>query len=52
MILRLCGIMRRMLLTGQEFGCVKKDLYERKLKSYEKTLEAGRRERQASRMKT
>jgi transposase len=29
MIRRLCGIMRRMLLTGQEFRWVKRDLYER-----------------------
>jgi transposase len=48
MIRRLCGIMRRMLLTGQEFRWVKKDLYERKLKSYEKTLEKARRDRQAA----
>ena len=48
MIRRLCGIMRRMLLTGAEFRWVSNELYERKLKSYEKTLEAARRQRQAA----
>jgi transposase len=48
MIRRLCGIMRRMLLTGAEFRWVSNELYERKLRNYEKTLEAARRQRQAA----
>jgi hypothetical protein len=35
-------------MSAQEFRWVKRDLYERKLKSYEKTLEKARRERQAA----
>jgi transposase len=38
MIRRLCGIMRRMLLTGEEFRWVNRKLYDRKLKEYEGAL--------------
>jgi predicted metal-binding transcription factor (methanogenesis marker protein 9) len=48
MIRRLCGIMRRMLLSGQEYRWVKEELYQRKLKKYEKILEDARRDRQAA----
>ena len=44
MIRRLAGIMRAMLLTGQEFRWVQRDLFERKLREYEKTLAEAREE--------
>jgi transposase len=39
LIRKLCGIMRRMLLDGEEFRYTKADLYKRKLREYEKSLE-------------
>ena len=48
MIRRLAGIMRRMLLTGQEFRWVQRDLYEKKLRDFEKTMTAAREQRQAA----
>ena len=48
MIRRLAGIMRRMLLTGQEFRWVQRDLYEKKLRDYEKIMTAARERRQAA----
>jgi hypothetical protein len=39
MIRRLCGVMRRMLLQGEQFHWLKEELYRRKLVEYQKTLE-------------
>ena len=46
-IRKVCSIMRRMLLTGEEFRPIEHGLFERKLKAYEKTLEEMREERKS-----
>jgi transposase len=38
MIRKLCGVMRRMLLNGEEYHWLKEELYQRKLRSYRKIL--------------
>lgn len=39
LIRKLCGVMRRMLLNGEEFRHTKADLFKRKLREYEKSIE-------------
>jgi len=48
MIRRLCGVMRRMLLQGEQFHWLKEELYRRKLVEYQKTLEERKKERDAA----
>ena len=48
MIRRLCGVMRQMLLTGEKYHWLKEELYQRKLRQYEKTLEKNNREQSAA----
>jgi len=48
LIRKICGIMRRMLLTGKEFRWVDKKLYEKKFKQYEKTLNQLKEERKSA----
>ena len=48
MIRHLAGMMRQMLLSGQEFRWVERQLLEKKLKVYEKTLTAARKENQVA----
>jgi hypothetical protein len=48
MIRRLCGIMRRMLLQGEQFHWLKEELYRRKQVEYQKTLEGREKERDAA----
>ncbi|MFW5718133.1 MAG: transposase, partial [Spirochaetota bacterium] len=43
MIRRLCGVMRRMLLEGEQFHWLKEELYQRKLRKYRAALENGQR---------
>ena len=43
-----CSIMRRMLMTGEEFRWVEHRLFERKLKEYEKVLVEMREERNSA----
>ena len=39
LIRKLCGIMRRMLLTGEQFRTINIDLYQRKVREFVKTIE-------------
>jgi len=48
LIRKLCGVMRRMLLTGECFRYMKDELFERKLRAYEKELESFKREKEAA----
>ncbi len=48
LIRKLCGVMRRMLLTGECFRWMKDELFERKLRLYEKELESFKREKEAA----
>ncbi len=48
LIRKLCGIMRRMLLNGEEFRYVKTENFERKFKKYLKGLEKTRQERKSA----
>lgn len=48
MIRRLCGVMRRMLLEGEQFHWLKEELYQRKLRQYRAALENERREQEAA----
>jgi transposase len=48
LIRKVCSIMRRMLLTGEEFRWIEHGLFERKLKAYDKTLEEMREEEKKS----
>ena len=45
LIRKVCGIMRRMLLNGEQFREMKKDNFERKLKRYENQLKKIKKER-------
>ena len=45
LIRKLCGVMRRMLLNGEEFHHTKADLFKRKLREYENRLEKIRLEK-------
>jgi transposase len=48
LIRKLCGIMRRMLLNGELFRNVKKPLYEKKMKQYDKLLKEFEEERKTA----
>jgi len=48
LIRKICGIMRRMLLTGKEFRWVDKKLYEKKFNQYVKTLQKLQEERKSA----
>ncbi len=48
MIRRLCGVMRRMLLTGEQYHWLKEELYRRKLRQYQQVLEKEKKERNAA----
>ena len=48
LIRKLCGVMRRMLLTGEYYRWMDNELFERKLKKYEKELEMIKREKKAA----
>ena len=48
MIRRLCGVMRRMLLEGEQFHWLKEELYQRKLRQYRAALENDQREQDAA----
>lgn len=48
MIRRLCGVMRQMLLQGEQFHWLKEELYRRKLVKYQKTLEERKKEQDAA----
>jgi transposase len=48
LIREVCGIMRRMLLTGEEFRWIDHRLFERKLRAYENTLEEMRGRRKSA----
>lgn len=45
LIRKLCGVMRRMLLTGECYRWMEDELFERKLRNYEKDLESIKMER-------
>ena len=48
MIRRLCGVMRRMLLTGEKYYWLKEELYQLKLSRYQKTLEKAKKAQNAA----
>jgi transposase len=48
MIRRLCGVMRRMLLTGEKYHWLKEELCRRKLMQYEKALKKSNKEQSAA----
>jgi transposase len=48
LIRKVCSIMRRMLLTGEEFRWIEHRLFEKKLKEYEKVLSERREERKSA----
>lgn len=48
MIRRLCGVMRRMLLSGEKYHWLKEELYRRKLTEYQKTLEKTKKVQNAA----
>ena len=47
LIRKLCGIMRRMILNGEELRWVKTENFERKLRIYMRDLEKIRKERKS-----
>ena len=47
-IRRLCGIMRRMLLTGEKSPWLKEDLYQPKLRQYRQALENAKKEQKVA----
>jgi transposase len=48
LIRKVCGVMRRMLLTGECYRCMNDELFKRKLRNYEKELEMIKREKKAA----
>ena len=48
LIRKLCGVMRRMLLTGECYRWMEDRLYEKKLRLYEKDLEKIKRDKKAA----
>jgi transposase len=48
LIRKVCSIMRRMLLAGEEFRWIEHRLFEKKLKEYEKVLSERREERKSA----
>jgi transposase len=47
-IRRLCGMMRRMLLSGEQYRWMDRGLYEKKLRQYERVLKRMKEERAAA----
>jgi transposase len=47
-IRKLCGMMRRMLLSGEQYRWVERSLYEKKLRQYERVLKRMKEERAAA----
>jgi len=47
-IRRLCGMMRRMLLSGEQYRWMDRRLYEKKLRQYERVLKRMKEERTAA----
>ena len=48
LIRKICGVMRRMLLNGEEYRWIKKDNFERKSKKYAKELKKIKEERKST----
>ena len=48
LIRKICGVMRRMLLNGEEYRWTKTDNFERKSKKYEKDLKKIKKERKSA----
>jgi hypothetical protein len=48
MIRRLCGVMRRMLLQGEQFYWLKEERYRRKLAEYQNAVEECKNEQNAA----
>jgi transposase len=48
LIRKLCGVMRRMLLTGECYRWIEDELFERKLRNYEKDLESIKMEKKVA----
>ena len=47
-IRKLCGMMRRMLLSGEQYRWMDRGLYEKKLRQYERVLKRAKEERPAA----
>jgi transposase len=47
-IRKLCGMMRRMLISGEQYRWMDQGLYEKKLKQYARVLKRGKEERTAA----
>jgi transposase len=45
LIRKLCGIMRRILLTGEKFRTLNIDLYNKKVKEFDRTIELLKKEK-------
>ena len=48
LIRKTCGIMRRMLLTGKEFRWIERNLFEKKMKQYERGLKKIKQKRKSA----
>lgn len=48
LIRKVCGVMRRMLITGECFRWMKDELFVKKLRAYEKELESLKREKKVA----
>ena len=48
LIRKLCGMMRRMLLSGEQYRWVDEGLYQKKLRQYERLLKRMKEERAAA----
>lgn len=48
LIRKLCGIMRRMLLTGERFRTINIDLYNKKVREFDRTLEKIKQEKKTA----
>ena len=47
-IRKLCGMMRRMLLNGEQYRCMDRGLYQKKLRQHERMLKRMKEERTAA----
>ncbi len=47
-IRKLCGMMRRMLLSGEQYRWMDRRLYEKKLRQYERVLKRVKEDRPAA----
>ena len=45
LIRKLCGIMRRILLTGEKFRTLNVDLYNKKVRQFDRTIEILQKEK-------